>query len=63
MHSRSRDPSLEEASHGLGRGGSMHIFDPESGNLGTNGIVGGGVPLATGLPQFAASPGVVVAGS
>ena len=34
--------------YGLGRGGSMHIFDPESGNLGTNGIVGGGVPLATG---------------
>jgi pyruvate dehydrogenase E1 component alpha subunit len=26
----------------------MHILDPDNGNLGTNGIVGGGVPLATG---------------
>jgi pyruvate dehydrogenase E1 component alpha subunit len=34
--------------YGLGRGGSMHIYDPENGNLGTNGIVGGSVPLATG---------------
>jgi pyruvate dehydrogenase E1 component alpha subunit len=34
--------------YGLGRGGSMHIFDPENGNLGTTGIVGGSVPLATG---------------
>jgi TPP-dependent pyruvate/acetoin dehydrogenase alpha subunit len=31
-----------------GRGGSMHMFDPAVGNLGTNGIVGGGIPLATG---------------
>jgi len=34
--------------YSLGRGGSMHIHDPETGNLGTNGIVGGSVPLATG---------------
>jgi len=34
--------------YGLGRGGSMHILDPATHNLGTNGIVGGGVPLATG---------------
>jgi len=34
--------------YGQGRGGSMHIFDPENFNLGTNGIVGGGIPLATG---------------
>jgi TPP-dependent pyruvate/acetoin dehydrogenase alpha subunit len=34
--------------YGLGRGGSMHILDAASHNLGTNGIVGGGVPLATG---------------
>jgi TPP-dependent pyruvate/acetoin dehydrogenase alpha subunit len=34
--------------YGLGRGGSMHIYDPDVGNLGTNGIVGGSVPLATG---------------
>lgn len=31
-----------------GRGGSMHIADVESGNLGANGIVGGGIPLGTG---------------
>lgn len=32
-----------------GRGGSMHLRWEESGALGTNAIVGGGVPLATGL--------------
>lgn len=31
-----------------GRSGSMHVSDPDTGNLGTNGIVGGGMPLATG---------------
>jgi len=31
-----------------GRGGSMHLYDRESGNLGSNAIVGGGIPLATG---------------
>jgi TPP-dependent pyruvate/acetoin dehydrogenase alpha subunit len=31
-----------------GRGGSMHIADVASGNLGANGIVGGGISLATG---------------
>jgi 2-oxoisovalerate dehydrogenase E1 component len=31
-----------------GRGGSMHLFDAESGNLGSNAIVGGGIPIATG---------------
>ncbi|MBP5858547.1 thiamine pyrophosphate-dependent dehydrogenase E1 component subunit alpha [Marivibrio halodurans] len=31
-----------------GRGGSMHIFDPESGFLGTNGIVGGNAGVAVG---------------
>lgn len=31
-----------------GRGGSLHIYDPANGNLGTNGIVGGGIPLAAG---------------
>jgi TPP-dependent pyruvate/acetoin dehydrogenase alpha subunit len=34
--------------YGMGRGGSMHIHDPATHNLGTNGIVGGSVPLATG---------------
>jgi TPP-dependent pyruvate/acetoin dehydrogenase alpha subunit len=31
-----------------GRGGSMHIAIPEIGLLGTNGIVGGGIPIAAG---------------
>ncbi len=31
-----------------GRGGSMHICDIESGNLGATGIVGGNIPVATG---------------
>lgn len=31
-----------------GRGGSMHLRWQEAGNLGTNAIVGGGVPLAAG---------------
>ena len=31
-----------------GRGGSMHISDLRLGNLGANGIVGGGIPLAAG---------------
>jgi pyruvate dehydrogenase E1 component alpha subunit len=31
-----------------GRGGSMHIADPELGILGANGIVGGGLPLSVG---------------
>ena len=31
-----------------GRGGSMHIADVEAGILGANGIVGGGIGLATG---------------
>ncbi len=32
-----------------GKGGSMHICDPSSGILGANGIVGGGIPIATGV--------------
>jgi len=31
-----------------GRGGSMHMYAPEYGFMGTNGVVGGGLPLATG---------------
>lgn len=31
-----------------GKGGSMHIADVEKGNLGANGIVGGGIPIAVG---------------
>src|SRR5512140_722885 len=32
-----------------GRGGSMHIADFQSNNLGANGIVGGGIPQAVGV--------------
>jgi pyruvate dehydrogenase E1 component alpha subunit len=32
-----------------GRGGSMHIADVASGNLGANGVVGGGIPMAVGV--------------
>jgi TPP-dependent pyruvate/acetoin dehydrogenase alpha subunit len=32
-----------------GRGGSMHIADVAGGNLGANGIVGGGLPMAVGV--------------
>jgi pyruvate dehydrogenase E1 component alpha subunit len=32
-----------------GRGGSMHIADVDSNNLGANGIVGGGISLAVGV--------------
>ncbi|NPV70558.1 MAG: thiamine pyrophosphate-dependent dehydrogenase E1 component subunit alpha [Firmicutes bacterium] len=31
-----------------GKGGSMHIADIESGNLGANGVVGGGIAIAVG---------------
>lgn len=34
--------------YGLGRCGTLHLFDAANGNLGTNGIVGGGIPLAAG---------------
>ena len=34
--------------YGLGRSGTLHLFDSVNGNLGTNGIVGGGIPLAAG---------------
>lgn len=32
-----------------GKGGTMHMFDPGIGIMGTIGIVGGGMPIATGL--------------
>jgi acetoin:2,6-dichlorophenolindophenol oxidoreductase subunit alpha len=32
----------------LGRGGSMHLIDPDHGHLGSNAIVGGHIPIATG---------------
>ena len=32
-----------------GRGGSMHLYDVASGLYGTNGFVGGGIPIAVGI--------------
>ena len=40
-----------------GRSGSMHVIDMERRNLGTNGIVGGGIPLAAGAALAARSRG------
>src|SRR5581483_4847454 len=36
-----------------GRGGSMHIYDPACGFLGTNGIVAAGIPIASGAAMTA----------
>src|SRR5581483_9799983 len=47
-----------------GRGGSMHIADPRQGVFGANGIVGAGLPIATGAAFAAKARGegdVVVA--
>ncbi len=47
-----------------GKGGSMHIADFSQGVLGANGIVGGGIPIATGAAlafQLRASDRVAVA--
>lgn len=38
----------KETGYCKGRGGSMHIADFSQGNLGANGIVGGGIPIAVG---------------
>ena len=43
----------KEAGYCRGKGGSMHIADPATGNLGANAIVGGSVGIATGA-AFAA---------
>lgn len=40
-----------------GRGGSMHIFSYADGLFGTNGFVGGGIPLAVGLGMSAQDKG------
>lgn len=39
----------KETGYCRGRGGSMHIADVDEGILGANGIVAGGLPLATGV--------------
>lgn len=38
----------KETGYCRGRGGSMHLADVATGNLGANGIVAGGIPIATG---------------
>lgn len=38
----------KETGYCKGKGGSMHIADLTVGNLGANGIVGGGIPIAVG---------------
>lgn len=46
-----------------GRGGSMHLCDQPSGNIGTSAIVGGGIPIASGAgfaEKFRRTGGVVV---
>jgi pyruvate dehydrogenase E1 component alpha subunit len=42
-----------ETGYSRGRGGSMHLFAPEIGLLGGNGIVGAGIPIATGAAYAA----------
>jgi len=39
----------KETGYCRGRGGSMHIADVEKGNLGATGVVGGGIPIASGV--------------
>ncbi|HUT21402.1 MAG TPA: thiamine pyrophosphate-dependent dehydrogenase E1 component subunit alpha, partial [Anaerolineae bacterium] len=39
----------KETGYCRGRGGSMHIADVEGGNLGANGVVGGGLATAMGV--------------
>ena len=39
----------KETGYCRGRGGSMHIADIEGGNLGANGVVAGGLPIAVGV--------------
>src|SRR5437868_1922503 len=40
-----------------GRGGSMHLYAPKVGLLGTNGFVGGGIPHAVGIGLAAVTKG------
>src|SRR5215510_3227070 len=43
----------KEAGYCKGKGGSMHIADPDTGNLGANAIVGGSAGIATGAAYAA----------
>lgn len=46
-----------EGGYCRGRGGSMHLLSLEHGVLGTNGIVGGGIPIAVGSALTSAVTG------
>ncbi len=43
----------KETGYSKGKGGSMHIMAMDKGILGANGIVGGGIPIATGAAYSA----------
>jgi acetoin:2,6-dichlorophenolindophenol oxidoreductase subunit alpha len=47
----------KEAGYCKGKGGSMHIADPDTGNLGANAIVGGSAGIATGAALSAKRSG------
>jgi len=47
----------KEAGYCRGKGGSMHIADPDTGNLGANAIVGGSLGIATGAALSAKRQG------
>ncbi|QNU66893.1 thiamine pyrophosphate-dependent dehydrogenase E1 component subunit alpha [Ruminiclostridium herbifermentans] len=40
---------LRKTGCSMGRGGSMHLIDPEAGVLGSTAIVGGSIPIGTGV--------------
>ncbi|MGM0653316.1 MAG: thiamine pyrophosphate-dependent dehydrogenase E1 component subunit alpha [Bacillota bacterium] len=52
----------KETGYCKGKGGSIHVANLEEGNLGANGIVGGGIPIATGaaLAQKMQNTGKIV---
>ena len=47
----------KETGYCRGKGGSMHIADVDAGNLGANGVVGGGMAIATGAALACAMRG------
>lgn len=48
----------KEVGYCHGKGGSMHIADPETGNLGANAIVGGSAGIATGAAMASKMQGI-----
>ncbi len=53
----------KETGYCRGRGGSMHIADAATGNLGANGIVAGGIPIAAGAASGLPAAGASIAWS